>query len=94
MFWQKEKLAQDVFNDDVGCILAFRGSQILRSGNDTLQELTERFPQDNAVLHAQVALAVPKSKKLKTMDFSNGQPQVKVQDSKLEEALEHYGTLR
>ncbi|NEP86194.1 MAG: hypothetical protein F6K18_04810 [Okeania sp. SIO2C2] len=83
---EEEKLAQDVFNDDVGRILAFQGSRILGSGNDTLQELTERFPQASAVPHAQVALAVPKLKKFKTMDFSNGQPQVKVQDAKLEEA--------
>ncbi|NEQ39610.1 MAG: hypothetical protein F6K40_26490 [Okeania sp. SIO3I5] len=83
---EEEKLAQDVFSDDVGRILAFQGSRILESGNDILQELTERLPQANAVPHAKVALALPKLKNFKTVDFSNGQPQVKVQDAKLEEA--------
>ena len=83
---EEEKLAQDVFNDDVGRILAFQGSRILDSGNDILQELTERFPAANAVPHAQVALEVPKLKDFKTMDFSNGQPQVRVQAAELEKA--------
>ncbi len=83
---EEEKLAQDVFNDDVGRILAFQGSRILESGNNVLQELSERFPQANAVPHAQVALEVPKLRNFKTMEFHNGKPQVTVQDAKLEEA--------
>lgn len=83
---EEEKLAQDVFNDDVGRILAFQGSNVLGSGNDVLQELTDRFPQANAVTHAEVALATPKLKNSKMMEFSNGKPQVKVKDAKLEEA--------
>ncbi len=83
---EEEKLAQDVFNDDVGRILAFQGSNILGSGNDILHELTDRFPQANAVTHAEVALEVPKLKDFKTMEFEDGQNQVKVKDAKLEEA--------
>ncbi|MDJ0599356.1 MAG: hypothetical protein QNJ37_11000 [Crocosphaera sp.] len=86
---EEEKLAQDIFNDDVGRILAFKGSSILSSGNDTLQDLTERFPTANAVYHARVALEVPKLKDFKTMDFSNGYPQVRVQEAKLEEASQN-----
>ena len=84
---EEEKLAQDIFNDDVGRILAFQGSRILRSGNDTLQELTERFPTSNAVPHAQVALEMPKLKDFKSIDFSNGKPQIRVENAKLEEAI-------
>lgn len=69
-----------------GRILAFQGSHILGSGNDVLQELTGRFPQANAVTHAEVALATPKLKDSKIMEFSDGQLQVKVKDAKLEEA--------
>ncbi len=83
---EEEKLAQDVFNDDVGRILAFQGSNILGSGNDVLQELTGRFPQANAVPHAQVALEVPKLRDFKAMEFSNGKPEVKVKEAQLEEA--------
>ena len=90
---EEEKLAQDVFNDDVGRILAFQGSRILSSGNDILQELTERFPAANAVSHAQVALEVPKLRDFKTMDFSNGHPQVRVESAKLEEASRNLQTV-
>lgn len=83
---EEEKLAQDVFNDDVGRIMAFQGSNILGSGNDVLWELTDRFPQANAVTHAEVALATPKLKNSKMIEFSDGKPQVKVQYAKLEEA--------
>jgi hypothetical protein len=83
---EEEKLAQDVFNDDVGRILAFQGSHILSSGNDILQELSDRFPTANAVAHAQVALEVPKLENFKTMDFSNGEYHVRVKEAKLEEA--------
>ncbi len=90
---EEERLAQDVFNDDVGRILAFQGSRLLSSGNDTLQDLTERFPAANAVPHAQVALEVPKLKDFKTMDFSNGHPQVRVEAAKLEEASRNLQTV-
>ena len=83
---EEEKLAQDVFNDDVGRILAFQGSRILESGNDVLRDLADRFPQANAVPHAQVALEVPKLRNFKAMEFSNGKPQVTVKDAQLAEA--------
>ena len=83
---EKERFAQDFFSDDVGRILAFQGSLLLNSGNDILQELTERFPQINAVTHAQVALAAPKLKNFKTMDFSDRQPKIRVKKAELEEA--------
>jgi hypothetical protein len=83
---EAERFAQDFFSDDVGRILAFQGSLILDSGNNILQELTERFPQINAVTHAQVALASPKLKDFKTMDFSNQKPVIKVKKAELEEA--------
>ena len=83
---EEERFAQDFFSDDVGRILAFQGSLLLNSGNDILQELTGRFPQVNAVTHAQVALAAPKLKDFKTMDFSNQQPKIRVKKAELEEA--------
>lgn len=83
---EEERFAQDFFSDDVGRILAFQGSLLLNSGNNILQELTERFPRINAATHAQVALASPKLKDFKTMDFSNQQPVIRVKNAELEEA--------
>jgi hypothetical protein len=56
---KEESLAQDYFSDDVGRVLAFDGSQHLRKGNDTLRELVDTFGNHPAACHAQVALAVP-----------------------------------
>jgi hypothetical protein len=53
---EEERLAGDFFSDDVGRILAFNGSGVLESGNDTLREVSERLPDRRAALHARLAL--------------------------------------
>lgn len=83
---EQERFAQDFFSDDVGRILAFQGSLLLDSGNNILQELKGRFPQANAVTHAHVALAAPKLKEFKTLEFSGKQTKIIVKKANLEKA--------
>lgn len=52
-------VAQDLFTDDVGRILAFDGSRHLTDGNDTLREVVERLGDRRVAVHARVALAMP-----------------------------------
>lgn len=54
-----EVLAQDYFVDDLGRILAFDGTRREGDAQDTLRELTQRFPASRAARHARVALALP-----------------------------------
>jgi hypothetical protein len=63
--FDEQKVAQDLFNDDVGAVLAFDGSQILTSANDALREVSQRFPENRAAIHAQVALGMPRAKPFK-----------------------------
>ena len=57
--YDEEFLAQELFTDDVGRILAFDGSQYFSAGNDTLREITERLSDRRVAVHARVALAIP-----------------------------------
>jgi len=65
---EEDRLAQDVFGDDVGRILAMGGSKFLESGNDVLRELGERFPTCAAAAHAGVALALPDTREYKLVE--------------------------
>ena len=53
---EQELIAGEYFTDEVGRILAFNGSGVLKSGNDTLVEVAERLPDRRAALHAKLAL--------------------------------------
>ncbi len=57
--YDEEFLAQDLFTDDVGRILAFDGSQYFSAGNNTLREITEKLSDRRVAVHARVALAIP-----------------------------------
>jgi hypothetical protein len=70
--FEEESLAQDFFSDAVGRILAFDGSQCLESGNDTLQEVVERFADCAAARHARVALATPLARNYKRLVLGEG----------------------
>jgi hypothetical protein len=56
----EERLAQDLFDDPVGRVLAFRGSLVLGSPNDVLNDVKDRLPDRRVALHAADALAHPK----------------------------------
>jgi hypothetical protein len=70
--FEEERLAQDFFSDEVGRILTFDGSRHLGSGNDTLQEVVQRFADGPAARHARVALAHPLARNYKQLTLGEG----------------------
>lgn len=54
-----ERLADDVFTRDVAHVLAFGGSRVMESANDTLREVAEQLPESRAAVHANAALGAP-----------------------------------
>lgn len=65
--YDEEFLAQDLFTDELGRILAFDGSQYFNAGNDTLREITEKLSDRRVALHARVALATPLMREYKQL---------------------------
>jgi hypothetical protein len=57
--YDEEFLAQELFTDEVGRILALDGSRFFTAGNDTLREITEKLGDRRIAVHARVALATP-----------------------------------
>jgi hypothetical protein len=57
--YDEEYIAQDVYTDTAGRVMAFDGSMALDSGTNAWRELVERLPDSKAATHARVALAVP-----------------------------------
>jgi len=55
----EEDLAQGFFSEDVGRTLAFGGTAVLESANETLRETVDRLPESRASWHAAAALAAP-----------------------------------
>lgn len=70
--YDEEYLAQDFFSEDVGRILAFDGSKFLTSGNDTLEEATERLADRKVAIHAKVALGSPLARDYKLLTLPDG----------------------
>ncbi|MGW0846605.1 hypothetical protein ACWD26_42080 [Streptomyces sp. NPDC002787] len=53
----QERLADDVFTDTVGRVLALGGSRVLDDANDVLREVTERIPDTAVARHSAACLA-------------------------------------
>ncbi|MEE1837105.1 hypothetical protein [Streptomyces sp. SP17KL33] len=53
----QERLADDVFTDTVGRVLALGGSRVLDDANDVLREVTERIPDTAVAKHSAACLA-------------------------------------
>jgi hypothetical protein len=70
--YDEEFVAQDYFTEDVGRILAFDGSRVLKEGNDALVEVRERCPDNPAALHAAYALAAPMLRAGKELTIPEG----------------------
>jgi hypothetical protein len=70
---EEQRLAQDVFTEDVGRTLAFGGSRFLDGANDTLREVVERLPERRVGMHAKYALARPEARSFKRLEFEEGQ---------------------
>ncbi len=67
--YDEEYVAQDVFNEDPGRVMAFDGSMALESGNAAWQELVDRLPKSKAAVHARICLAKPLIRDFKVLDI-------------------------
>jgi hypothetical protein len=70
--YDEEVLAQDVFTDAVGRVLAFDGSNVLRSANDTLREVVAKLGDRRVARHARIPLALAVAKPAQILDLSAG----------------------
>jgi len=57
--FEAELVAQDVFTDDAGRVMALDGSRVMEAGNNAWRELLARLPDSKAAIHARVCLALP-----------------------------------
>jgi hypothetical protein len=57
--YDDEFLAQDMFSQDVGRVLAFDGSRVLNEANNVLREVADKLPDRAVANHALVALSRP-----------------------------------
>ena len=70
--YDEEHLAQDVFTDQVGRVLAFDGSSVLDPANDVLREVTERLPDRRVAVHARIALGNAVAGRRKRLEVAGG----------------------
>jgi hypothetical protein len=68
----EERLAQDLFTEDVGRTLAFGGSRFLSGANEVLTEVVERLPERRIAIHAKRALARPAARPFKRLELGEG----------------------
>ncbi|QRM56678.1 hypothetical protein [Sinorhizobium sp. BG8] len=57
--YEEEYVAQGVYTDEGGRVMAFDGSLVLDAGRNAWLELVERLPNSRAAAHARIALALP-----------------------------------
>jgi hypothetical protein len=87
--YEEELIAQEVFTQDVGRVLAVRGSEVLSSANDVLRTVVDRLNDRRIAIHAAVALAAPEAKDYKVLTTdptTEAGLQVKTRDAKPQEA--------
>jgi hypothetical protein len=65
--YEEELIAQDVFTQDVGRVLAVRGSEVLAGANDVLRAVVDQLGDRRIAIHAAVALAAPEAKEYKVL---------------------------
>lgn len=67
--FEEQHLAQDVFTEDAGRVMAFDGSMVLESGIDAWRRVMEQLPKSRAAIHAAITLATPRSRRFRTLDW-------------------------
>jgi hypothetical protein len=70
--YDEEHLAQDVFTDQVGRVLAFDGSSVLEPANDVLREVTGKLPERRVAVHARIALGNAVAGRRKRLEVGGG----------------------
>ncbi len=88
--YDQSLIAQDYFSDDVGRVLQFDGSVAMAGANNTLQLVTDKLVKSNAAVHANIALAIPKSRGFKQMEFSKNKFQINVAQPNISEAKKFF----
>lgn len=90
--YEEEYLAQDLFTDEVGRVLAFDGTRVLDSANSALQEVSERLSDRTVAIHARIALACPLAQNFKQLRVDAGKTrnerlQFQAEKPKMEQAV-------
>ncbi len=73
---EQERLADDVFTDTVGRVLALGGSRVLDGANDVLREVTERIPDAAVAKHTAACLATATAVPGKVLTTRDGTPRI------------------
>jgi hypothetical protein len=73
---EQERLADDVFTDTVGRVLALGGSRVLDDANDVLREVTERIPDAAVTKHAAACLTTATAVPGKVLTTRDGTPSI------------------
>jgi hypothetical protein len=67
--FEEESLAQDVFTDGVGRVMAFDGSNVLKTANDTLREVVAKLGDRRVARHARIPLALAVARPAQVLDL-------------------------
>ncbi|MGB3466220.1 MAG: hypothetical protein WBA74_13160 [Cyclobacteriaceae bacterium] len=91
-----EQLAQDHFTVDTANTLYFNGTKTDHKTNDHLIQLIEKIPDQNAAIHARLALAIPDLGPYRILNHKNHKidvlkPSPEKAYSNLKEVLNHQG---
>ena len=70
--YEEEVIAQDVFTDAVGRVMAFDGSNVLKGANDTLREVVDKLGDRRVARHARIPLALAVAKPAQVLDLGAG----------------------
>jgi hypothetical protein len=65
--FDEERIAQDLFTENVGRTLTFGGSEVMPHANEVLHEVVDRLGDRRVAIHAAVALGLPASKDYKIL---------------------------
>jgi len=71
---EEELVAQDVCTDEVGRVLTFQGTRVLKTANDALREAIARLGEHPLCHHANLALGRPLMRDYKVLSLRDGAP--------------------
>jgi hypothetical protein len=83
---EQEFLADEVYQEEVGRVLAFGGSRVLDPACATLHEVVDRMPDSGLAVHAAAALARVTASPGLVLDQIDGRPHLVVREARPQEA--------
>jgi hypothetical protein len=72
--YEDELIAQELFTEDVGRVLAMRGSEELSHANDVLREVVTRLSDRKVAIHAALTLGLSAAKNFKILTPAPSEP--------------------